>query len=454
MQPLYLNLNREILLTLSNSIKAARKAFSSWALLDLSKRIEYLHSFSKQLELNKEALATLISEEVGKPLWDALTEVGAMQSKIEISIKAYDERTGIREEPPLFTRHRPHGVLGVLGPFNFPGHLPNGHIVPALLAGNTIVFKPSAKTPKVAEKTMELWKKAGLPEGVLNLVQGDKEIAQELAFHSEIDGLLFTGSYEVGLMLSQHFAKTPGKILALEMGGNNPLVVWDVKDLKAAVYTIIQSAYITSGQRCTCARRLIVPEKSHELLNLLKEALYKIKIGPYTDRPEPFMGPLVSKEAANNMMEAEKRLISMGAQSIVKMTQNEAFVTPGLINVSSIKDLPDEEYFGPLLQVQEARTFEEALDLAFKTKFGLVTSLLSDKKELYDKFYIHAKAGVVNWNTPTTGSSSKMPFGGIGCSGNQRPSAYYAADYCAYPVASSEIQHLMLPSKLLPGIEL
>ena len=185
-----------------------------------------------------------------------------MIGKVGLSKKSYNERTGETENPmpvgKAFIRHKPHGVVAVFGPYNFPGHLPNGHIVPALIAGNTIVFKPSDLTPKVAEVYVKVWESIGLPKGVLNLVQGQVETGKSLAAHPQIDGLFFTGSSRTGKILHEQFAGHPGKILALEMGGNNPLIVHGVSDIDATVHDIVQSAFITTGQRCTCARRLFI----------------------------------------------------------------------------------------------------------------------------------------------------------------------------------------------------
>ncbi len=247
----------------SSAIEAARAAFEHWSELSFDERLQIARAYAEQLTEHKELLALCIAEETGKPLWETRTEVAAMIGKIDISARAYQERTGVKENPMpqgrAWIRHKPHGVVAVFGPYNFPGHLPNGHIVPALLAGNTVVFKPSELTPKVAELTVQLWQKAGLPAGVLNLLQGEIDTGKAIASHPGIDGLFFTGSSGTGHYLHQQFAGQPHKILALEMGGNNPLIVQKVKDVDAAVHDIIQSAFISAGQRCTCARRLYLP---------------------------------------------------------------------------------------------------------------------------------------------------------------------------------------------------
>ena len=409
-------------------------------------------------------MAKVIAKETGKPEWETATEVGAMIGKIAISERAYKERTGTVENPmpvgKAFIRHKPHGVVAVFGPYNFPGHLPNGHIVPALIAGNTIVFKPSDLTPLVAQKTVELWEKAGLPTGVLNLVQGEVETGKALASARDIDGLFFTGSSRTGKILHEQFAGHPGKILALEMGGNNPLIVKDVADTKAAVHDIIQSAFVTSGQRCTCARRLFIPSGAagDALLDALITATKAIKVGHYDDAEQPFMGAMVSSNAAALMVNAQSELLALGATSLVELVHTDestGFVTPGIIDVTDIvANMPDEEHFGPLLKVIRYSDFDDAITEANNTAFGLSAGLLADNEDDYRHFFGRIRAGIVNWNRPITGASSAAPFGGIGESGNHRASAYYAADYCAYPVASVELEAVALPGTLSPGLSI
>jgi succinylglutamic semialdehyde dehydrogenase len=356
-------------------------------------------------------------------------------------------------------RHKPHGVVAVFGPYNFPGHLPNGHIVPALLAGNSVLFKPSELTPKVAELTVKCWIEAGLPAGVLNLLQGARETGIALAANPGIDGLFFTGSSRTGNHLHQQFAGRPDKILALEMGGNNPLVVDQVADLDAAVYTIIQSAFISAGQRCTCARRLLVPQGAwgDTLLARLVAVSSTIEVGAFDQQPAPFMGSVISLGAAKALMDAQEHLLANGAVALLEMTQPQAqaaLLTPGILDVTAVADRPDEELFGPLLQVIRYADFEAAIAEANDTDYGLAAGLLSDSEARYQQFWLESRAGIVNWNKQLTGAASSAPFGGVGASGNHRASAYYAADYCAYPVASLETPSLVLPATLTPGVKM
>ncbi|MFB2778325.1 succinylglutamate-semialdehyde dehydrogenase [Shewanella mangrovisoli] len=445
------------------AVDAAREAQFDWFMLGFDARLKVVEAYRSQLEANKAELAETIAQETGKPQWETATEVAAMIGKIGLSATAYNKRTGTEaNDTPAgraVLRHKPHGVVAVFGPYNFPGHLPNGHIVPALLAGNTVVFKPSELTPKVAELMVSLWEKAGLPAGVINLVQGEVDTGKALASHPQLDGLFFTGSSRTGHLLHQQYAGHPGKILALEMGGNNPLIIKGVADIKAAVHDILQSAYISSGQRCTCARRLYVEqgEQGDALVAKLVEAVKQIKVGPWNAQPQPFMGSMISEGAAKGMVAAQANLQNLGGVSLVELTHLQAgtgLVSPGLIDVTAVSELPDEEYFGPLLQLVRYSDFDQAIKLANQTRYGLSAGILADSRDDYDYFLARIRAGIVNWNKQITGASGAAPFGGVGASGNHRASAFYAADYCAYPVASVEADAVSLPASLSPGLSL
>lgn len=428
-------------------IAIARGGWAGWASQSVSSRMEALRRFVNVVGERYDALADCIARETGKPLWEAKTEVESVKNKVEISITAYSLRTGqSRLEgnmgAKMSLRHKPHGVLAVLGPYNFPAHLPNGHIVPALLAGNAIVFKPSEKTPATGEMLIDCYRAAGIPDNVLRLVVGGPEQGKLLSQHPDIDGLLFTGSARTGLILNRQFADTPGKILALEMGGNNPIVVWDAADIRAAAVLVVQSAFLSAGQRCTAARRLIVrDDQASAIISEVKALADRIIVDAPHASPAPFMGPVIDNDVADGLQESFLALMMKGGQPIKQLDRPVAgrpFLSPAIIDVTAVKDLPDAELFGPILQIIRVPDFEAAIMEANNTRYGLAASLVGGTPELYDRFWANARAGVVNWNRPTNGAPSNAPFGGIGLSGNHRPSAFYAADYCAYPVVSVE----------------
>jgi succinylglutamic semialdehyde dehydrogenase len=287
----------------------------------------------------------------------------------------------------------------------------------------------------------EAWRAAGLPEGVFTVVQGARDTGAALT-GADIDGLLFTGSAAAGAFFRRHFADRPDVILALELGGNNPLVVWDAGDPEAVAALVVQSAFITTGQRCSCARRLIVSDDAagRAVIDAVAALSEQLVIGPWNGREEPFMGPLISDRAAAMALAGAK---AMPGKAVRAMTAVDglsgAFVSPGLVDVTG-ETVPDEELFAPVLQVRRVGSFDEAVAAANATRYGLSAGLISNDTTQWDHFLKRIRAGVVNWNRPTTGAAGTMPFGGLGSSGNHRPSAYYAADYCAYPVASFEAQ--------------
>ena len=429
------------------AVARAREALPGWALASQGDRIAVVRAFKAVVQDRAEAFSRLIASETGKPLWETKTEVASVAAKVDISIQAQAERAGSRTGEVggvrQVLRHKPHGVLAVLGPYNFPAHLPNGHIVPALLAGNSIVFKPSELTPAVADFMADCWAAAGLPGGVLNIVHGGGETGRDLAA-ADIDGLLFTGSAHVGAALARQFAATPGKILALEMGGNNPLIVWDAAPgtLDAVAALVVQSAYLSAGQRCTCARRLIVRDGDEgPLLDRVTALIDRIIIGAPFDEPQPFIGPVIANRAADGLVAGCEALVARGARVIRRLDRlrlDRPFLTPGLFDVTGLSGLADAELFGPFLQMTRVADWDAAIAAANATRFGLSAGLIGGDAALYDRFWAAARAGVVNWNRPTNGAASNAPFGGIGLSGNHRPSAYYAADYSAWPVASLE----------------
>jgi succinylglutamic semialdehyde dehydrogenase len=444
---------------------AARDAFYSWMDTEIEQRFAICRKFASQVERDAEAFAKCISREMGKPLWESRTEVAAVKAKVELSIEALLSRRWTTEtdlpgtSARAITRYKPFGVVAVLGPFNLPAHLPNGHIVPAILAGNTVVFKPSEQTPMVGEQMLRYWELAGLPAGVINLVQGKREVGTAIVNHPELDGLFFTGSSRGGVAIHRALADHPEKIIALEMGGNNPLLVHQCHDLRAAAYHTILSAYITSGQRCTCARRLILVDSAEadQFLSTLADMMSQIRIDAPDADPPPFISTLISPEMGNQLRKEEQHLIQLGAKPIVQLQQVggcEAMLSPGLLDATNLDSGKDEELFGPLLQVYRVRDFAAAIAEANNTRYGLAAGLLSDNVTNYDLFRKRIRAGIVNWNRQTTGASGKLPFGGAGLSGNNRPAGFFSADYCSWPVASMESDRVQIPEKTAIGIEL
>jgi succinylglutamic semialdehyde dehydrogenase len=428
-------------------VDMARKSWASWAAQPVTNRVETLRRFANVLQAKGADLADCIARETGKPLWEAKKEVETVGDTINISAAAYTDRTSQRRIEGAMgvknvVRHKPHGVLGVITPFSMPAALPNSHIIPALIAGNAVVFKPSEKASATGKMLVDLYRESGVPEGAVRLVIGGPDKGKELASHAGLDGALFTGSAQVGLSLAKLYADRPGKILALEMGGNNPIVVWDAPDIHTAAVIVINSAFLSAGQRCSNARRLIVKDGMHEPLmqEIIKLTGRLIVDHPHAT-PAPFMGPLIDEETAGAIEETFLALMMRGGSPVKNLERPIAgrpFLNPAIIDMTKANERPDFELFGPVLQLIRVGSFDEAIREANATRFGLTASLVGGSPEMFDQFWANIRAGSVNWNGPTNGASPKAPFGGVGISGNHRPSSYYAADYCAYPVVSTE----------------
>lgn len=430
------------------AVSIARRAWPDWAAKPLATRIELCRRFANEMRAASDKMAELIAKETGKPLWEAKTEVESVVAKVDISVAAYAERTGQRKLDSALggtaaVRHKPHGVMAVLGPYNFPAHLPNGHIIPALIAGNAVIFKPSEKTPAVGELLVKCMHKAGIPAAVMQFLPGGPAEGQALVAHRGVNGVLFTGSAQAGIAINKKLATNPGKIVALEMGGNNPIVVADTPLINDAAILVIRSAFTSAGQRCTAARRLIIVESMYDaMIDEVKKLADRLIVGEPFAEPQPFMGCVIDNQAADQLVESFLYFLSNGGKAIKHMTRADdslPFLSPAIIDVTNIENRPDVELFGPLLQVIKVKNLDAAIDEANRTRFGLSASLIGGTPQEYNRFWANVRAGIVNWNQPTNGASSKAPFGGLGLSGNHRPAAYYAADYCAYPVASSEM---------------
>ncbi len=421
------------------AVSSARSAQPAWERTSLQDRVLVLKRFAELLDANRSVLSEAISAETGKPRWEADTEVASVIGKVALSIDAHADRNpdvSVNDNASL--TYRPVGVVGVLGPFNFPAHLPNGQIIPALIAGNAVVYKPSELTPLVAAVHTQYLTDAGVPPGVLNMVVGARDAGEALV-SGDIDALAFTGSVSTGRAIHRALAGRPNVLLALEMGGNNPLVIADVPDRDTVVNLIIRSAFITAGQRCTCARRIYIPRgpDGDALLAELVDHTMRLRIGTPGDEPEPFMGPVINVAAADRVRSHVAELTARGGIELTAgcTDLDGAFVRPTIVAADGI-ELDDDEVFGPVITVHRFDDLDAAFAAAADTEFGLAAGLVSADPANFDRFRQVIKAGVVNFNCPTTGASGRLPFGGIGASGNHRPAGWTAADFCAYPVAT------------------
>lgn len=456
------------------AVEAAARSAHWWSSLPRDTRFDVLRAFATVVSARAGQLGDLISREVGKALWESKAEAGLLAGKVEITLDQSQANNSLSRvtgfEFPLTASRsarcvfRPHGVMAVIGPFNFPAHLANGHIVPALAMGNTIIFKPSDKAPAVGQALAQcvvealrqvLGSDATAPDrggGVFNLLHGGAEVAQRLVADQRIDAVAFTGSWPVAQQIARASLERPGRMLAFELGGSNPAVVMPDADLALAAIEVARSAFATTGQRCTCTRRLIVHQDvAQKLINAVAAIAGSLIVDHPASSPV-FCGPLISKGARADVLAFQDRALAGGAQAVLEARPLERrgggwYLSPGILRVDrftprdpersdAIDPGCDTEVFGPLLRFTTVTSLDEAVEQANATRFGLAAAIFTQSTQTGESFVQRCRAGCINVNAGTAGASSKLPFGGLGMSGNHRPAGSFALDYCAYPVAS------------------
>jgi succinylglutamic semialdehyde dehydrogenase len=431
------------------AVAAVRAGWAGWAARPLAVRIETLRRFSNVLRSRQPAFAELLARETGRPRWDALEELDAVIGRVDAAIAAIGERAGQRRLEGALgartaVRHKPHGVLVVITPASQPVETAVAHLVPALLAGNGVVFKPSEHCPATGRTIAECLLEAGVPADALRVVVGGPAEGCALALHPDVDGVMFTGTSANGIWLHRKFAEQPHKLLVLALGGNNPLIAWKTPDPAAAATVIVQSAFASAGQRCLATRRLIVEEGAGDaLLEQVVRLAGRLIVGTPFETPAPFMGCLIDNAAADRLQDAFLARIMSGGRVLAHLTRRDnekPFLSPAIIDVTGIPTRTDEELFGPVLQIVRVPDFASAVAEANATRFGLTATLVGGSPELYGRFWAVSRAGAVNWNRPLSRLPAAAPFGGLGLSGNGRPGGSYAADSCAYPVLSAEAE--------------
>ncbi|MEM7645437.1 MAG: succinylglutamate-semialdehyde dehydrogenase [Pseudomonadota bacterium] len=448
-----------------DAVESAQKAFLEWSQWKMQDRMDALIKVRDLIGQKQEQFAEVIARETGKPLWETTTEAKALVGKFNVtfdhSLKLIEETKVEGALPGVdgYIRFRPRGVFAVLGPFNFPGHLPNGHIVPALVTGNTVVFKPSELTPATGQLMAECYQEAGLPSGVFNLVQGGGEVGRRLVGHKKVDGVLFTGSYETGLKIKEATIGDYWKIRALEMGGKNSTIIWEDADLDKAVYESIIGVFMSAGQRCSCTSRVFVHKKvASEFTNRFYEQAKKLSIGHWSENP--FMGPLISSKSLDTYIRFQDIAVREGCEKIMRgkaldLDTKGHYVTPSIYRVNEYNEnstYQNTEIFGPNAAIYEIDDLDQAVQITNDSGYGLSMAIFTQQRALYERCLLTAKVGLLNWNRTTNGASSRLPFGGAGKSGNDRPSAHFAVYYCTVPVASLEDPTAFDPSKTLPGM--
>ena len=414
----------------NNAVATARSAFHSWRLVPAPKRAEILYRAGELLIAQKEELARDMTREMGKVLKEAR---GDVQEAIDMTyyIAAEGRRlhghTTPSELPDKFMMsvRIPLGAAAVITPWNFPVAIPVWKIAPALVSGNTVIFKPAELTPLCAVKLMEIFQEAGVPPGVLNLVLGNgKTVGQTIVNHPEVDAISFTGSNEVGCGIYEQGSRR-GIRVQCEMGGKNPIVVMEDADIDLAVEGVIQGGFGSTGQRCTAASRLIVLESIAEpFVQKLINRMRKIRIGEGMNT-ETDIGPLVDEKQMDRVLDYIEIGKEEGAQLVYGGRRLDdppfdrgLFVKPTLFDhVKPAMRIAREEIFGPVVSVLRVKHFEEAVEVANAVPFGLSASIYTQDIGRAMRFVELADVGKVHINSSTIGGEAQAPFGGTKSTG-------------------------------------
>lgn len=426
------------------AVAAARDAQPRWSSLSLDDRWSALVRFRSVLEKRKELLADAIVQEIGKIRTEARTEIQTLLGRFDITLAVI--QADLKDGPlPGFPnealRWHPHGVVGVIGPFNFPLHLCHAHVIPALLLGNTVVIKPSETAPLCGIRYAEAAHEAGLPSGVLNVVQGRGATGAALVAHEQVHGLAFTGSYHVGRRIAEAALDRPEMLVALEMGGKNTAIVCEDADVRQAAHEIVVGGYLTTGQRCTCTDRVLVHRsRAKALVDALRPLVSALVFGD-PDDPRAFAGPLATESGREKLERAMHAAEAKGADLIVEGKR----LPGGFFRTGSFHLLPDGlheipgytdvELFGPDLGIETFVDDAEAISLVNGSPYGFANSVFTPGDGRFDRYYRETRVGILNRNRSTNQASPRLPFGGTGRSGNFRPAGSFAARNLAIPVA-------------------
>jgi succinylglutamic semialdehyde dehydrogenase len=449
------------------AVEAARTAQPAWRRAGESARRAVLERYKERLRAHRDDIAHTLALEVGKPLWEARTEADALVAKVDLALGEGARFTAEQRiaDLPGEIRHRPLGVVAVIGPFNFPAHLPNGQIVPALLLGNAVVHKPSEKTPNTAVWLARCFHEAGLPPGVFNLVQGEAGCGQRLCTHPDVDGVLFTGSVAVGRRIVQDNAQRPDRLIALELGGKNATLALDDCDIERCARAVVFAAFATAGQRCSSTSRLIATRAVAEpLLARIVELTLRLRVGYPLGADDVFMGPVISESARASVLRAQAVAHDAGMEPLLRSAplaiqgHRGHYLSPGVARAAvpslEIDGYTDTELFGPDLAAYVVPDLDAALELANRSRFGLVAAVFTASADAFALAAEELKVGVVAWNRPTAGASSRLPFGGVKQSGNHRPAGILAGAACAYAQGIQLTAAEPGPLPIWPGIEL
>jgi aldehyde dehydrogenase (NAD+) len=423
------------------AIAAARAAFPGWSVVSIQARADALDRVGSEILQRREELGRLLAREEGKTLKEGIGEVARAGNIFKYfageALRVSGElvpsvRPGVRVE----VTREPVGVVGIITPWNFPIAIPAWKIAPALAFGNTVVFKPAELTPGCAWALAEILSRSGIPPGVFNLVIGRGRVVGEVIVNSpEVDAVSFTGSVETGHRILLAAAKRHAKV-QLEMGGKNPLVILDDADLDVAVDCAVQGAFYSTGQRCTASSRLVVTEGIHDaFVEKTVSRLESLRVGDAI-APDTDIGPVVDEsqlEQDLSYIEIGRRegaKLAVGGERIPRETRGY-YLSPALfVETDNRMRVNREEIFGPVATVVRVKDYEEAVEVANDTEFGLSAGVVTTSLKRADDFKRSSRAGMVMVNLPTAGVDYHVPFGGTkGSSYGPREQGGYAREF-------------------------
>lgn len=437
------------------TINSVVEGHKTWRKLSQEQRNDFLRAYQLEVKKRQDEFALAISYEMGKPLWDAKTEAASLVAKVDVTINDSLPRITNKEIKDILPKtnghiiYKPIGPCLVIGPFNFPCHLANGQILSALVAGNAIVFKPSEKTCYSAQLMIECFHAAGFPKGVINLLQGDGEIARRLLKEKAIKGVFFTGSKEVGKKILEVTHHDLSKLVSLELGGKNTTILHSDANLEHATGELLKSCFLTSGQRCTSTsivaiHRSLVDSFIPKFHDIAKKIIVD---HPVESEKEPFMGPLVDQGAVDayllfmGMAKREGFTEIMRGKLLERKTKGH-YVSPSIHFAEKWNNdshFLHSEVFGPNVTFIPYDTIEEAIAIANATEYGLAAAVFTKDANIFKQCVEEIDSGLVNFNRSTVGASAKLPFGGVKNSGNYHPAALTTVDACVYQMACLEV---------------
>ena len=447
--------------------QAARRSFAAWRRVPLERRADFLRKFAAEVFNRRRELARLVAAETGKPLWEAEQEVNDVKAQVETEI-----REGIRAVSPFkvgevrfgvkgLTRYRPLGPVLVLGAAISPVHLPCGHILPALLSGCPVVFKPSKLVPACGQLLAELFDAVELPPGVFNLVQGDAESGLQLALHQDLAGVFFTGCLAAGRRILETTASQPHKLVSLQMGGVNLAVVCEDADLERAWCECLQGSFLTTGQQYTSTSIIAVHKKVLErFVEAFVELAGRIRVGYAFDKGG-FMGPLLSAAAQERFLDSQQRLASLSGRALrraeaLKTGRPGHYVGPAvwLLEEPASPDVvrPEGINFGPDVVLLPFGSDKEGLELARLNSRPLAAAVFTGDEERFRRWATEIPYGLCNHNLATTDLSLRLPLNAAGQCGNHRPGGVFSQRNFCEPVATLQATGPYRSDRLPPGL--